>query len=625
MLLFQRVRRWRVQRKKREDEREALRVRSGILRGAVVLAFLVLSVQLFRLQVVEGSHYQQRAEENRLRRVPMPPLRGVIYDRAGRLLVQNQPIFTASAVVADLPQQRQEEVVGKLEKLLQVPGTKLTELLQERRRSGQVFTPVALKVGLDRETAFLLEEHHGELPGVSVRMEPRRVYVAEGSLAHILGYVGRIAPEEYAELKDRGYDLNDTLGKMGVEVTYEGELRGVPGRAYVEVDAAGRTRRTLFSQESVPGSSLVLTIDLELQKEMARVLQEAMGRSRFGAAVAMNPRNGEILGMVSLPPFDNNVFSGEVQQEAVQRLLEDPRRPLMNYAIGGAYPPGSIFKLVTGTAALQEGVARPDTVIVSRGLITVPNQYDPRILYPFYDWASLGALDFRRALAMSSDVYFYYLAGGYENFRGLGPQRLASYTRLYGVGERSGIDLPGEAAGLVPDPEWKSRAYNEEWLTGDTYHFGIGQGFVLATPIQMARVVSAVANGGAVLQPRVVREVLDPGGKPVRQFGPVIQRNLPVAPEHFSVVREAMRQAVSQGTASTAQVPGVQVAGKTGTAEFGAPVSGRAYETHGWFVGFAPADRPEIAVAVFLEQGQGALTAAPAASKIFRYYFQVRR
>lgn len=625
MFFFKGVKRWRVQRKERINEQAVAQSRLMLLRGLVLLAFFVLAAQLWRLQIVEGSRYQLRAEANHLRVLSIPAQRGVIYDRQGRLLVRNEPSFTAAMVLADVPEATRKDVVEHLHQLLDMPAKEIETLIKERRATGQIFTPLTLKTGLNKETAFILEERHDELPGVTVLTESRRQYLNEGSLSHILGYVGRISSEEYAEFQDNGYDLNDRLGKMGVELTYEQALRGMPGREHVEVDASGRKRGTIDNEPPVPGNDVVLTIDIDLQKQLAKVLQESMGKSQYAAAVAMDPRTGEILSMVSLPSFDNNIFGGPTMPAEIEQLLDDPRRPLLNYAVGGAYPPGSIFKTITASAALQEGVARPDTVIESRGFITIPNQYDPRITYRFNDWAALGRLNFYRAIAMSSDVYFYYLSGGFENFTGLGAQRLANYSRAFGLGSVTGVDLTGEAAGLVPDPAWKEAAFsNDPWVTGDTYHFGIGQGFVLASPMQMARVLSSIANGGELLQPRVVKEVRNTDGRVVLSYDKAVQRRVPVDDVNLQVVREGMRQVVADGTAQTARVPGIQVGGKTGTAEFGTPfyVNGAlTYETHGWFLGFAPFDKPQIAVAVFLEKGNGALNAAPVFSKFASYYF----
>jgi penicillin-binding protein 2 len=301
---------------------------------------------------------------------------------------------------------------------------------------------------------------------------------------------------------------------------------------------------------------------------------------------------------------------------------------MLNHAIAEQYPPGSTFKQITGLAALQEGVAQASTRITSNGYIDVKNQYNPAIVDRFRDWAALGQLDFYRGVAMSSDVYFYYLAGGYsENgkdlFQGLGAARLADWTRRFGLGARTGIDLPGESAGNVPDPAWKEKTFGEVWTLGDTYHMGIGQGFVTATPLQMAITTAAIANGGEVLIPHVVKEIRDGDGRVLPIQRQVTKRNLNVDPRNINIMREGMRQAVANtdGTARGAAARSTQVAGKTGTAEFGERRPDGSYKEHGWFTGYAPFNNPEIAVAVFLEQGNGAGTAAPVASKIFEYYF----
>jgi penicillin-binding protein 2 len=494
------------------------------------------------------------------------------------------------------------------------------------RDSQDPFTPVIVKSELDRETAFRLREAQPNLPGVQLLIEPKRNYVQSPLLAHILGYVGRLDEAEYAELRDQDYELNDRIGKTGVEATYESALRGVPGRRQVEVDASGREIRTLDSAAARPGQSLVLTLDLDLQRKTAEILQAAMGASTNAAAVIMDVRTGDILAMVSIPSYDNNLFSGDIDEPALQGLLDDPAKPLVNHAIAEMYPPGSTFKQVTGVAALEEGVANPGTTITSHGSITVRNQYDPDVVYVFRDWAALGTLNFYGGVAMSSDVYFYYLAGGYyengvELFHGLGADRLAAYARAFGLGAPTGIDLPGESPGLVPNPQWKEQALGEPWVRGDTYNFGIGQGYLATTPLQMALVSAAVANGGDVLVPRVVKEIVDADGRVVHSFEPEVQRHLQVSPQNLAIFQEAMRQAADWGTAHSAAVPGVTVAGKTGTAEFGPTLAGGTHQTHGWFTGFAPFEEPQVAVAVFLEKGNGSINAAPAAAKILDYYF----
>jgi penicillin-binding protein 2 len=340
----------------------------------------------------------------------------------------------------------------------------------------------------------------------------------------------------------------------------------------------------------------------------------------------MDVHTGEILAMVSLPTYDNNLFSETLGEEELDILLSDPAKPLVNHAIAEMYPPGSSFKPITGLAALQEGVATPSTTIVSHGYITVTNEYDPSVVYVFHDWAALGTLDFYGGISWSSDVYFYYLAGGKqdEGFQGLGEERLARYARSFGLGEPTGVSLPGESAGLVPDAKWKERTVGEMWYVGDTYYFGIGQGYLAVTPLQLLNAVVAIANGGELLRPQLVKETRDSHDHVVATLAKEVRRRLPVDQEYLAVMREAMRQSVSTGVAKSAQVPGLAVAGKTGTAEFGAAGEDEGYETHGWFVGFAPYEDPEIAVVVFVQRGGGGQNSAPAAARIFDYYFNQR-
>ena len=624
---FQRERRWRSRRREVPNEAQALHNKLFYLRLLILALFAVLTLQLVRMQIFEGEAYSQRAETNRLRLLPIVPSRGLIYDRFGTPLVENVPSFSAAVVPADLPVEEQDRVLAQLEPLLQVPAAAMATDIEARRKSNDPFTPLVLKSDLSEETAFTLREMQSRLPGVEVLAEPVRRYTTGPLVAQILGYVGPIDQSEYPELRSKDYQLNDRVGKSGVEMTYESVLRGAVGHKQVEIDASGREIQTLDETPARAGLSLTLTLDLDLQQKVTEILQQAMADgSRNAAAVVLDVHTGEVLAMVSLPSFDNNLFSGKLTDEQLQALLNDPGRPLLNHAISEMYPPGSIFKQVTGTAALQEGVATPSTTITSNGYITVPNQYDPSVRYVFRDWSALGTLDFYGGVAMSSDVYFYYLAGGYsengqEVFRGLGVDRLARYARAFGLGSPTGIDLPGESPGLVPDPAWKEKTVHEPWVTGDTYHMGIGQGYVATTPLQMALVTAAIANGGDVLVPRVVKDVVDAEGNVVVPYKRTVRRQLPIDPSNLSVFREGMRQAVSWGTAKNASVSGVQVAGKTGTAEFGEPLADGQYETHAWFSGFAPFQDPQVAVVVFLEKGNGAINAAPTAARILDYYF----
>lgn len=619
-------RRWRsAKRRETVSPSAEMRTKLHLLRFLVLLLFGVLALQLVRMQIIHGDEYRQRAETNRLRVLTISPPRGLIYDRNGTPLVENVPGFSAVIVPADLPEDRQASVIREVAALLGVDAEKLTLKVMAGRNSNDPFRPVVVRDGLSERETFAVRERQAQWPGVQVLVEPVRHYPYGPLVSHVLGYVGRIDAEEYERFKHFGYQVDDRVGKTGVEYTYEADLRGVPGIQQAEIDATGRIVRTLGSREPTPGGNLVLSLDLDLQRKVTEILQAAAGPYQ-AAAVVMDVHTGEILALVSLPAYDNNIFSGKIDEDALQALLEDPRKPLVDHAIAERYPPGSTFKQVTGSAALQEGVATPSTTITSYGYITVPNQYDPSITYIFRDWAALGTLDFYGGLAMSSDVYFYYLAGGYyqngvEVFHGLGPERLAAYARAFGLGSPTGIDLPGESPGLVPDPAWKQATFGEPWVLGDTYNFGIGQGYLAVTPIQMVRVTAAIANGGQVLRPHLLREVVDAQGNVIRRYGSAVDHVLPVDPSNLAVVREAMRQAVIWGSAKTGAVANVAVAGKTGTAEFGERFADGSYLTHGWYTAFAPYEQPEIALAVFLERGGGAVDAGPVASKILDYYF----
>jgi penicillin-binding protein 2 len=449
-------------------------------------------------------------------------------------------------------------------------------------------------------------------------------------VSHYLGYVGRIDQEEYEYLKGSGYHLNDRLGKTGAELTYEAALRGSPGYRIIEIDAAGQEIRELQSIDPRPSGNLVLSLDLDLQRRTEQILRSGMGNSKSAVALVMDVHTGEMLSMVSLPTYDNNILTDPVDQERLPALTQDPAKPLVNHAIAEVHPPGSTFKQVTGTAALQEGVASPGTTITSHGSISVEDEYDPEKTWVIRDWAALGTMDFYRGLAMSSDVYFYYLSGGYYQggatvFSGLGATRLAEYARDYGFGAPTGIDLPGEAAGLVPDPEWKEETFGEEagfWTLGDTYNFGIGQGFLTVTPVQLVRVIAAVANGGKVLVPHVAKEIVDEDGNVMKAIEPEVQNELPISDQNLAVMREALRQAAVYGPANTGASSVVSMAAKTGTAEFGTPLADGTYsQSHAWYTAYAPYEDPQIAVVVFLEQGVGATHGGPVAKQIIDYYF----
>ncbi len=621
MELFRRRRRWRSQQKYRTGAPPPPSQKFVFLGLAIVVLFSILVLQLARLQIFSGQEYQQRAEDNRLREIAIVPPRGLLYDRHMNPLVQNVATFAAVITPADLPR-NSGPVYTELERILDVPVREIDQKVKEQIRLGDPFGHLVVKDNLSEDEGLALKEATSRLTGVSLETKPARRYTTGDLTSHVLGYMGPLDEEEYQRLRQQGYQFSDQVGKMGLEYVYETFLRGKSGRKVVEITANGEEIQTLMEQAARPGYNLVLTIDTALQQKMVEVLRDTISPGSSATAVVMDVQNGDVLSMVSLPTFDNNAFSQREKADELVGLLDDPGKPLLNRSIAEVYAPGSTFKLVTGLAALQEGVATTDTTITSRGYITVPHQFDPGVVYRFNDWAALGRLNFYQGLAMSSDVYYYYLAGGYDTeFRGLGATKLADYARAFGLGASTGIDLIGEASGLVPDPIWKEEAIEEAWLTGDTYNFGIGQGYVAATPLQMLNVAAAVANGGRIMRPHIAKQIIDNEGAVIAQINGNTEDEVPIDQANIDIMREAMRQSVEWGVAKTAHVSGLSIGGKTGTAEFGQQRSDGTYQTHGWFIGFAPFDRPEVAIVVFTEQGSGGDSAAPIAGDILDYLF----
>lgn len=614
-----------------------------VFRGLLILAFVLLAFQLWRMQIVKGEEYFAQAEKRRFRLLSVPPLRGVIYDRWGEILARNVPSYAVMVTPADLPEDKdeRERVYRDLSQLLDLPALpdEVTDAQPEsiaemvERGALNPFQPIYIKRDVARETAFIIEERHLDLPGVQVVAEPGREYPTGATTADILGYVGPIPADSAAEYEEKGYNIyTDQVGLTGVEAVAETYLHGTPGRKHVEVDVAGRELRTVSEGlPAVPGNSVILALDADLQKFVEDALRRTLEQwdAKQGAVVILNPQTGEVLAMVSLPSYDNNLFARGIDPEAYQALLTDPERPLVNHAIAAQQPPGSAFKVITAAGALQEQVITPQTKFRCEGSMWVPNKYfpdDPELAQEFKCWWEWGHGDLNviGGLAYSCDIFFYHTGGGYLDEAGLGVDKLAAYAVEFGLGEPSGIDLPGESPGLVPDREWKRLNYSESWVLGDTYNMSIGQGFVLATPLQMANVAAALANGGTLYQPQVIRSVVDADGNVVVPFEPKVIRTLDVDPDALETVREGMRAAVSWGTARRAALKTVAVAGKTGTAEFPGERDEEGHlPTHAWFISFAPYENPQLAMAIFVyDGGEGALTCAPLASEIYSYYFQ---
>jgi len=621
-----------------------VRARVWLLGGFILLLFGILTVQLVRLQILNHDEYVARAASNRVRTIDIPPARGLIYDREGNLLVENAPAYRIMLVSAEVPDRLVAQVAEELAEMFDAQAWEIEERIWDRKYSNDPFLPLLIAEEPTPAQVIDVTSRRSLLPGVRVETISIRRYEHGRLLGHILGYVGAITEEEYEELSGARYLYSDRIGRTGVEASYERQLRGTAGRQLVEVDAVGNVLRTLNDRSSEPGLSIVLTIDLELQQRIEDILLDHLGASLFASAVVLNVQNGEVLAMVSVPNYDVNIYE-EVTTDEYQALLEDPGQPLINHAIQDQFPPGSIFKIVTAVAGLAEGAITPETRIYSPGVLEVHNELSPGIIYRFGD-TTQGVFNIRTALAESSNVFFYYVAGGdpYRNpdnpprhpseqerldeladdgivagdvqFVGAGNEALARWAREMGFDAPTGVDLVGEAAGLITSAQQKLEAFGEEWRDGDTYNMAIGQGFTTVTPLQMAVATAAIANGGTVFEPRVVRELIDTNGKVVQPWQPSVRNQIDVDPEILRIVREGMALCTLMGTCHDAlvELPEMLIGGKTGTAEFnqtGTAVSGAEEgPTHGWFIAFAPFDDPEIAIAVFFEFSAGYLASA---------------
>ncbi len=603
------------------DPAEAPEARRTILISSIVvgLAFAILLGRLWYLQLLQGQHFRSLSENNRIRLVDVPPSRGLIYDCKGRLLAENRPAFALAVVPEDVADW--DELGTRLEKLV---GITPEELAKAREVAAQQppFKPVRLRSHLDREQLAVLETFRYELPGIKVLVEYRRAYLNAKETSHVIGYLGEINQQELAEAPRALYRIGDYVGRYGLEKSRERVLHGRRGARQVEVDAMGRELKLLDEVDPVPGHNLTLTIDLKLQKAAAAALGDEVG-----AVVALDPRNGQVYCLYSAPSFDQNYFITGMSNRLWEILANDPYHPLKNRAISGLYPPGSTYKIITAAAGLSEGVVTPQTTILCPGEIAFGRR-------TYKCWAlkkgGHGNVSLHRAIRESCDVYFYRVG------LRLGVDRLAKYARAFGLGSLTGVPLPSESAGLVPDSEWKKRRFGEPWQDGETLSLAIGQGFNLTTPIQLARMVAVVANRGRLVTPTLVKAVSAADGSDPVPEPPAVSTRVPVSPQNLELVHQGLVAVVNEpgGTASVARLPGILVAGKTGSAQVvglkHAKAFGREenlpwkYRDHALFVCYAPADNPTIAMAVVVEHGlHGGSAAAPVARKVLEAYFNL--
>ena len=579
---------------------------SGRLKALGMIAVFVIFVLMARvgyLQIYDGEHYARLADGNRIRIIPAVAPRGTFFDRYGAPLVTNRPGFTVSLLPLTAP--ISEEVIVRISQLLQVPVDKI----HEKINAHVGFDPIRIKTDVGADIVSIIEEQKNSYPGVVIEVQPLRNYILHQQGAHTFGYVSEISDEELERRKDEGYKSGDIIGKFGLEKIYDKEIRGENGGEQVEVDVAGKPVQILGRKEPVPGADLYLTIDKELQIATERAIDEQLAaiHATAAAAVVMNPQTGEVLALVSRPAFDPNLFTGGISVKNWNIINGNPDHPMDNKAITGEYPPGSTFKIVTGTAALAAGKVTPDEMIFDSG---------HHWLIPKGNAAGevLGWLNFRDALAHSDNVYFYEMGNR------LGIDLLEHYARMFGLGEVTGIDLPYESDGLVANRNYKWKVYEEEWYLSETFDAAIGQGFNLVTPLQAAMVMGEIAANGKRYRPHLVQRIATQDGKTIRDFQPELLSQLDVPAWVIELVQSSLHDVTKYGTAASifAGFP-VDIAGKTGTAENS---QGR---DHGWFVGYGPFNNPTVVVAVIVEQGgYGAQSAVPIGRKIMEAAFGVK-
>jgi penicillin-binding protein 2 len=606
-----------------ERDRRPLRFLTfGII---TILVFGVLTTRLAYLQLTSGTTYAAQAEANRTAEVSIPAPRGLIYDRQGRALVSNVASFAVRITPADLPFSQREDVTRRLGGLLSMDPTEILAILDSA--TGSRFDPVRIAQEVPEDIARMVSESTAELPGVEVAIETRREYPDGSLLSHILGYTGPIDGSTHERLRSEGYLPDDAIGKAGVEATFEKELRGSYGMELVERDATGRDIQVLRTvRRAVPGASLKLTIDRTIQKEATQALKWGMRAAglKRGVFIVMNPQTGEVLALVSLPTYDNNLFAKGISAADFAKLVQNKNKPLTNHAVQAHYPPGSTFKLVAGTGGLQDRKITPRTKLRTRAFLVSGGTR-------FYDWnrRGFGLCDLNCGFGHSSDTYFFQVAGM------LGADRLAYWARQYGFGKPTGIDLPGEVAGIVPSNRWKLGAFGQPMFEGEVYQAGIGQGYDVVTPIQLINAYAALANGGKLYRPQLVREIVGPDGKVVKAFKPELIRKLPVSAANLRALRLAGRATVTlRHTYNLVDMP-VKVAGKSGTAEFGTRDAKGRLPFHSWFVGFVGKNpyKANFAKAdsrlVFLAFAYDSRTVGNAATEIakafLQYHFKIKK
>jgi penicillin-binding protein 2 len=579
----------------------------------LVVVFFVITLfgRVLYITVVKGAYYRDIAKGNSIRQIIIKAPRGRIFDRNGEVLVDNIPSIDVIAIPADLPKDSvdRKQIASELARILSINEGDVWGKLESVDSNS--LNPILIKENISRDESLILSEAASDkLPGIRIEKTAIRQYSDSMIFSHILGYEGKIEKKELDA--NQGYSMTDYIGKQGIEKSYESYLRGANGAEQVEVDSMGNAKRDIGIINPKPGNDIYLSIDAGLQKKLYDSIKAILEKTgtKTATAIAINPKNGEVLAMVNIPSYDNNLFAQKISSEQYMKLIQDPDKPLFDRAIAGEYPPGSVVKPAMAAAALSEGVITPSTTIDGLGGVLNIGGFS------FRDWKAHGPSDVRTAIAESNDIFFYTVGGGYGNISGLGMSRMKKYYNLFGFGSPTGIDIGGESSGFIPDEQWKLDKLKERWYVGNSYHASIGQGYVTVTPLQVANYIASVANSGTLYEPHLVSRIKKGDGT-FEDIKPKVERSNFIGDDVMRVVREGMRKTITDGTAQPLKDLPIEVAGKTGTAQFGSE-----NKTHGWFVSFAPYDDPKIALAVLVEGGgEGHSSGVPVTKEVYQWYF----
>lgn len=596
----------------------------GILLAAAMIALLGRAAFI---QIVESDHFHLLAEHNRIRTTPLLPERGIVYDAQHIPLVRNVSSFTAYLLPQDMPAELSARFAAlqHIGDLLNISPAYLQSKMDEFK--SYQFQEFAIKDNIDYDTAIRLMLLSKDVPGISIESSLRRHYLLSSasstqgsaliydtpSLGMVLGYEGKMTKDELDLISNSSYLPVDRIGKSGIEKSYENVLRGIRGKREIEVDALGKAKDVIVEEPSKPGDSVILNIDLAYQNALEKAVDDQLKGAPYHrvSAIVMDPRDGSIRALAMRPAVDSNLFAQGISTEVYNQLVDNPDNPLFTRAWSGSFPSGSVIKPLIAAAALTEHVITRNTTVVSVGGLQVGNWFFP-------DWkvGGHGVTNVIKALAESVNTFFFMVGGGYKDFAGLGPDRIVEYLKKFGLDNTLGIDLPSEAPGFLPTPEWKQEVKHEQWYIGDTYNMSIGQGDVLVTPLQVAAYTAAVANGGTLYAPHVAHSIVDTVTGVETLVSPHVIAGHIVPPDSLAIVREGMRAAVTSGSARPLNTLPIEIAGKTGTAQWS-----KTKPPHAWFTAFAPYDAPQIVITVLVEEGGGGdQVSVPIAKRFLTWY-----